>query len=231
MVFLSSLHSLVDANVHQLDLPVARLHRMYADLCSEDRFDKYGVERSRAVRELVRRIGIRVFVLWYPLTILFFSTFGGVSFQLPESVQTPYWLMVTFLFVFYVIWTAEGLFGKKIVGQSSILNEPIDGFIDLAREGMETIARVLVYVWRRVMRAIGHPQTEPIEAKLVMRVFFSVVALVVITLAYFVEHLTGYDLLYAFGIPLYVILFASVFIGWLVKRKRRGKLVPLPQVS
>lgn len=188
---------------------------------SEDRFDKYSW--SRTVRELARRVGTRFFVLYYPLTVLFFSGFGGLSFQLPDSIQIPYWLAVLALFSAYLIWTAEGMLGTKIVRKGGILPTGVSYFLEISTEGMQIIAEGLVRVWRRMLAKLGHPTTGPINAKQAMRLFISAGELIVISFAYFVEHWSGFNLFYAFGVPLWTIIIASVIIGVFKKRKRKSK--------
>ncbi len=178
---------------------------------SEDKFDKYTWGRS--TREFFRRLGNRFFVLSYPVTVLFFSTLGGVSFQLPDlaEVQTPYWLGVGSLLGWYAIWTAEGIIGAKIVGKRSFLRRPLDSFLELGRQGTPVIAEGLVRVWRRVLR---HSSTGPIRVKRTLRTFVTVTTSFIVLFAWGVMHLSGFDLLYALGVPLYSYLLASVLIGW-----------------
>ena len=178
---------------------------------SEDKFDKYAWGRD--LREFSRRLGSRFFVLFYPVTVLFFSTLGGVSFQLPDlaTIQTPYWFTVASLLGWYLIWTAEGIVGVKVVGKRSVLRRPVDSFLELGRQGTPVIAEVLVHLWRRILR---HPLTGPVRVKRVLRIFLSVVTSIVVLFAWGVLQLSGFDLLYALGVPLYGYLIASVLIGW-----------------
>jgi len=189
---------------------------------SEDRFDKHSW--GRPVRELARRIGTRFFVLFYPLTVLFFSTFGGISFQLPESVQLPYWLAVIALFGFYMIWTTEGMLGTKIIGKRGVLSQSVETFLEISREGMQALGDVLAHTWRRILAKLRQAGARQISAARTMRIFVTIIELVVISFAYFVAHLSGFNLLYAFTVPLYTILAISVAIGWFNRRKRKSEI-------
>jgi hypothetical protein len=183
---------------------------------SEDKFDKY--TWSRSGREFVRRLGY-LFIWWYPVTVLFFSGFGGLSFQLPDSVQTPYWLTVVLLFGAYLIWTAEETVGTKIVGRRGVLTQAVGIFLEFGYEGMKIIAEGLALTWRKILRGFGHPKTGPTNLKQAMRIFITTTETIVISIAYFAFHLSGYNLLYAFGVPIYALIFASAIVGWLRKRK------------
>jgi hypothetical protein len=185
---------------------------------SEDRFDKY--RWSRTVRELARRVGTRFFILWYPLTLLFFSGFGGLSFQLPDVVQTPYWLTVTLLFAAYLLWTAEGMLGTKIVGKRGVLTRAVDYFLEISREGTQIFAETLVRIWRGLLTKVHHPRTGPIDRKKATRAFILIIELPLILFAYFIEHLSGYDLLYVVVGPLYGLIIGLAVIGFFKRRKR-----------
>jgi hypothetical protein len=181
---------------------------------SEDKFD-------RPVRDFVRRIGY-LFVWWFPVTVGIFSVFGGLSYQLPDWAQLPYWLSVFAVFSFYLIWTVEGTTGRKILGKRSILDKPTEAFLEVSREGAQVIADTLVHIWKGVQaRLLRHPTTTKISTRRTTWVFVTIIELVVISIAYFVLNLSGFDLLYAFGVPLYVLVFASAIIGWLKNRERK----------
>ncbi|SRR6266540_996942 len=182
---------------------------------SEDRFDRYSW--SRPFRERVRKIG-HLFVWWYPVTVIFFSGFGGLSFNLPDSVQLAYWLTVIQLFAIYLVWTAGGV-GIKFFGSKSFLNKPLDIFLEVTREGMQVIAEGLVRVGRGILAGLGSPKTGPPNRKRAMRIFISAIMLVVFSIAYFEEHLSAFNLSYALLVPLYAIIIASAIIGGLKKRR------------
>ena len=187
---------------------------------SEDKFDRYNW--SRPTREVVRRVGY-LFIWWYPVTVLFFSGFGGLSFQVPDLIQTPYWLTVVLLFGAYLIWTAEETVGTKIVGRRGVLTQAVGIFLEFGYEGMKIVTEGLVHVWRKILGGLGQPKTGPINLRQAMRVFITTIETIVISVAYFVFRLSGFDLLFAFGVPLYAIIFASAIIGWVRKRKRKSK--------
>jgi len=185
---------------------------------SEDTFDKY--RWGRTVREIARRVGTRFFIFYYPLTIPFFAGFGGISFQLPDYALVPYWLAVFALFGFYMIWTAEGMLGTKIIGKRNAFNKPTETFLEIGREGAQVFVDGLVHGWRWFLAKLRLPTPGPINSKRAARLFIAVVELVVVSVSYFVLHLSGFGLLWAFGVPLYAIVGASVILGW---RRRKRK--------
>ena len=166
---------------------------------SEDRFDKYGWGRS--FRELVRKVG-QLFVWWYPLTIIIISVSGGLSYQLPDWAQLPYWLSVFALFSFYLVWMVEGTTGRKIFGKRSILDKPTEAFLELSHEGAQIIADTLVQGWKGLLSLLKHPTSAKISTKRATLAFISIIEVAVISFAYFVRHLNEFDLLYVFGAPL-----------------------------
>jgi hypothetical protein len=185
---------------------------------SEDRLDKYSW--SRPVREAFRRIG-HLFVWWYPVTVIILSASAGLAFQLPESVQSAYWLTVFALLTLYLIWTA-GSVGVKLLGKRSILDKPVDFFLELMVEGLQVIAETLVHTWRTILTTLRHPRTGPTSAKRAMRIFIIAIELAAISFGYFVEHLSGLDFVYVLEVPLYLLVITGVIIALFRRRKQKS---------
>jgi hypothetical protein len=182
---------------------------------SEDKFE-------RSVRDFVRKIGY-LFVWWFPVTVVVFSVFGGLSYQIPDWAQLPYWLSVFAVFSFYLIWTIEGTTGRKILGKRSIFDKPTEAFLEVSREGAQVIADTLVHLWKGIMvKLFRRPITTKISTRRTTWIFVIIIESIAISNAYFVLNVSGLNLLYAFGVPLYLLLFVSAIVGWYKKRKRKS---------
>jgi len=175
---------------------------------SEDKFDRPGSWFTRTRREFLRRAG-HLSIWWYPVTVIFFSGFGGLSFQLPDSVQGAYWVTVASLFGYYVVRTAEETVGKKALGKESVFNKPLDTLLEYGRAGTEAIGELLAH---------GSKRISPRRAT---QVFIFSIEAVVVSIAYFTEPFPGINLTLAFLVPLYVFVFVAGFVGWLKKRRQR----------
>ncbi len=126
---------------------------------SEDKFDRPGSWFTRTRREFLRRAG-HLSIWWYPVTVIFFSGFGGLSFQLPDSVQGAYWVTVASLFGYYVVRTAEETVGKKALGKESVFNKPLDTLLEYGRAGTEAIGELLA-LNRIFHRTLPRNQPDP----------------------------------------------------------------------
>jgi len=114
---------------------------------SEDWFQRFA-KQGRAFREIMRRIGNRVFLYFYPFTVAWFTATAEGSFLLPDWIQSYYWLAVAAPWGFLVVWTIEGVIGRKIVGKRGALSEAVDIFVKLGKEGATTFLQICSHASR-----------------------------------------------------------------------------------
>ncbi len=190
---------------------------------SEDWFQKYG-EQGRTLREVMRRIGNRIFLFFYPLTLIWFSATAEGSFLIPDWIQGYYWLAVALPWGFLVIWTVEGVLGRKIAGKKGTLSEAIDLFLKLGADGAEAFGEAIARVVNRLRSRVTRRPAAPVtlrSVKLADRLFLTAFVLVDIFVVWLIFGPNYSILIEAFGATCYILVFGLVFIG-ILRRKDRG---------
>jgi len=187
---------------------------------SEDWFHRFG-QQGRVVREIMRRIGNRVFLYFYPLTVVWFTATAEGSFLLPDWIQGYYWLAVAAPYGFLVIWTIEGVIGLKIGGKRGAVNEAIDIFLELGRSGAEAFGEGLVRIEKRVWgRVRGRPPgSVTLRSAKAANVLFTLILVIgEAALTWYVVGPVPSILVEVPVVTLYILVFALAFIG-LLRRK------------
>ncbi len=184
---------------------------------SQDWFQRFG-QQGRVVREIMRRVGNRVFLYFYPLTVVWFTASAEGSFLLPDWIQGYYWLAVAAPWGFLVIWTIEGVIGHKITGKRGALSEAIDLFLELASEGAgafgEELVRVGKGLWGRIRKKPPGSITVR-SVKVANLVFMLGLVIGETALAWFIVGPILSILVEVPGVTLYILVFALVFVGLL----------------
>jgi hypothetical protein len=187
---------------------------------SEDWFQKWG-EQGRAVREIMRKVGNRVFLYFYPLTLLWFSATAEGSFFLPPWIQGYYWLAVGLPMSVLVIWTIEGVFGRKIVGKRGMISEAADLFLKLGAEGAakfgEGLAQAVKRAWARIRNKPIGPRTQR-SVKVANLLFVTCLSTGVGAITWLLVGLNIWILIDAVGVTLWLFVFVLVFVA-ILKRK------------
>ena len=182
---------------------------------SEDYFDKFRL--GRQIREMARRVVNIVFLYTYPAMVVFFTGTSAGYFVIPEWAQTVYSMGVAGIFGLLVILGFEGLIGQKVIGKRSVLRQPLESFIELARGGIEVLGEGLEHLWKRSTSRFGRPETESVGTPLRWRRLVAFLVLVIsgasAAVAWLIAKLPFLSLIYVFGGALYVIFIAIAFVG------------------
>jgi hypothetical protein len=180
-----------------------------------------GKRGTKFIRKPSRRLG-HILLAFLPLVTGIYLVLGIASVTLPDYLQTPSVFAVAYLFGQLVIWGIESVTGKKILGKQSVFRKPTEAFLEVAGEGMKIIFEALIHAWRQFLeKRFKHRTTGPLRTRRAFVVLFSTIELVILSIGYFVEHLSITDLGYLFGAPLYALVIVALVVGWYYRRNRK----------
>ena len=204
---------------------------------SEDWFQRFG-QQGRAFREIMRRIGNRVFLYFYPLTVGWFTATSEGSFLLPAWIQGYYWVAVALPLGSLTIWTIEGVIGRKITGKKGAVTEAFEIAAKLAGEGFEAASEWIAHIGKRLVAQIRHTDVGPVSpgsGKLAIRSLVLAVVIGETALAWWVARPPLLTLAEVPIATLYVVSFVLIFVGLLSRKdldniddNRTGSNVGMP---
>jgi hypothetical protein len=177
--------------------------------------------RGSIIRKSSRIVG-HVLLAFYPLSVGFYLLVGISGVYLPDLLQAPSVVAESYILGLFVVWILQRVTGRRIFGERSIFRKPLEVSLKFTSEGMQLIAERLVHAKRWILKGSGELDAGPVNAKQTIRLLILAIEVVVISFAYLIEHLSGINLFYAFGVPLWAIIVSSAIIGWLERRKRRS---------
>jgi hypothetical protein len=138
-------------------------------------------------------------------------------------VQSPYWLTIFGLFGFYLIWTVQSL-GLKVVGKGSAYDKSMDRFLKVGGIGMSAIVERLVRKWQKTLKRPEMMSITKSAKRRALLTFFAPVEAVILAISYFELGVSGLNLLYVFGAPLYALVFAAVIVGVRITKKVKAEV-------
>jgi hypothetical protein len=185
--------------------------------------DFFPGRQATIARRKLRVVG-HFLLAFYPFSVGLYLLLGLGAAYLPDWLQTPNAILLAYLLGVFLVSTFEAFTGKRIFGKRSIFNKPVDRLIEFGREGTKIIAESLVHA---LTRLLGHPTTGSIKTRrVVLGTVLSVIELITISVAIYRFNVSGLNLGWVFGLPLYVFLIISAFIGLRKKRKQKSKDEP-----
>jgi len=185
--------------------------------------DFFPGRRATWVRERFRVAG-HFLLAFIPFSTALYLLEGLGAVYLPDWLQAPNFILGAYILGIFLVFTFEAFTGKRIFGKKSVFNKPVDIIIDLGREGTQIIAEALEHALQWLFK---RPKTGSVRTRrIALGLFLLAIELITISIAYFVLNVSGLNLGWAFGIPLYAFLIISALIGLRKKRKQKSRDQP-----
>jgi hypothetical protein len=159
---------------------------------------------------------------------LFYTATAEGSFLLPDWIQGAYWIVAALVLGFLVIWSLEGVVGRRMRGREGVLDRGVTFFVGLAREGFAVVVEGSIRLWGRLLEVVGHGPAGGVQEKrnrwasrLVKLLIFGAVAAVG-GLVQLIANPPLLTILYVAAIMLYAIVIGLALVGGLRRGQARG---------